>query len=86
MWVNMKTQMQLSVVMEYHILPGILQVNLLTRLYCVIILSIIPNISSQQTKMIKSGPGVMNNVTLTNCRIFMVIESSWLKGKFSLKA
>ena len=56
--------MWLPVEIEYHILTDIFKVNMLTWAHFVKILCIKPNISSQQIKMVKSGPCVMNEVML----------------------
>ena len=61
--------MQLLVEMGYHILPGILQVNLLTSLHFVKILCITPNISPQWIQMKKYGASVMKELMFTNCHI-----------------
>ena len=62
--------------------------NKLTWSQFVKILCITPNISTQQIKMIKSCPCVMmNNLMLKTGYIscLLLIDVSWLKGKFSLK-
>ena len=68
---------------------------MLTWSHYVKILCITPNISSQQIKMIKPGPCILNEVMLSHFHISClyeilfttpVIMLSWLKDKLSLKA
>ena len=61
-----------------YILPENVELNMLTQSHFVKILCITPNISSQENKMIKYGPCVMNEC--------LMLEFSLLKGKFSIKA
>ena len=72
---------------EYHILPDIFQLNVLTWLYVVKILCFTPNISPQPNKMTKCGPswskwGDVNK--LSKCGYKYVIN--WWKsvGQFKM--
>ena len=59
--------MRLPVVKEYHILPDIFQVNMLTWLHAIRIVYNTPNIS-QDIKLEKNGPGVIKVIMLPHCQ------------------
>ena len=60
--------------MEYHILPDILQMNLLIWLYTVKIIFITLSPRSQWMQMKKDDAIVMNEFVVTNCHIACLHE------------